>query len=62
MPRRKKEPKVYGPNGPLVHPETGEKAPDGMCWVRNLMSGKYVLETIGTPYTCSVCSETYWCS
>ena len=50
------------PHGPLIHPETGEKAPDGKCWVRNIMSGTYVLEAIGTPWCCSVASETYWCS
>ena len=58
----KKPKREPGPNGPTIHPETGEVAPAGQCWVTNLMSGKYVLEQIGTPWTCSVASETYWAS
>ena len=30
--------------------------------VRNLMTGEMVEENVNTPYTCSVASETYWCS
>ena len=30
--------------------------------VRNIMTGEMVEENINTPYTCSVASETYWCS
>lgn len=30
--------------------------------VTNIMSGKQVDEAIGTPFTCSVQSESYWCS
>ena len=30
--------------------------------VRNIMSGKIVKEHYKTPYSCSVGSETYWCS
>lgn len=28
----------------------------------NIMSGKEVQESITTPWSCSVASETYWCS
>jgi len=45
-----------------VHPETGEEAPEGFGWVINIMTNKYILEAIGTPYYCSPRSETYWCS
>lgn len=30
--------------------------------VVNLMTGKVVEENINTPYSCSVASESYWCS
>lgn len=30
--------------------------------VTNLMTGKKVVESVNTPYHCSVSSETYWCS
>lgn len=36
------------------------KAPEGQHYVRNLMTGKPVLEADGTPYTASVASESYW--
>ena len=48
--------------GYIRHPETGEKADKGRQWVRHLMDKGYVLESIGTPYYCSVSSETYWAS
>jgi hypothetical protein len=28
--------------------------------VRNIMSGEWVMESTGTPYSCSVASESYW--
>lgn len=28
----------------------------------NMMTGRLVEEAIGTPYACSVASESYWCS
>jgi len=34
----------------------------GKRWVRNAMSGKLQLEEIGTPFSASVASESYWCS
>lgn len=30
--------------------------------VRNAMTGQLVEESINTPWSCSVASETYWCS
>jgi hypothetical protein len=30
--------------------------------VRNLMNGAEVEESINTPYSCSVASESYWCN
>lgn len=30
--------------------------------VRNIMSGRMVREHYKTPYSCSVASESYWCS
>ena len=39
---------------------SGRLAPAGQHWVRNLMNGQWVLEANGTPYACSVASETYW--
>lgn len=30
--------------------------------VRNAMTGEQVLERYDTPWSCSVASETYWCS
>ena len=47
-------------HGVNVNPETGETAPVGYCWVRNIMSRKWMLEAIGTPFNCSVSSESYW--
>lgn len=41
---------------------TGEIAPWGKHWVRSAMNGAEVLEAVDTPWTCSVQSETYWCS
>jgi hypothetical protein len=49
-------------HGKATHPVTNEKAPAGMHWVRNILSGVWVLESETTPYTCSVQSETYWSS
>jgi hypothetical protein len=37
-------------------------AREGYKIVTNLMSGLPVEERIGTPWGCSVQSETYWCS
>lgn len=34
----------------------------GYHWVMNIMSGKWVEEKDGTPWSCSVASETYWSS
>lgn len=45
-----------------TNPETKEKAPKGQHWVRSAMNRAWVLECDGTPFTCSVASETYWCS
>lgn len=39
-----------------------EPLKEGYRWVVNLMSGKRIQESIDTPYTCSVASETYWSS
>jgi len=41
---------------------SGRVAPAGQHWSRNLLSGTYVLEYDGTPFTSSVASETYWSS
>ena len=38
------------------------EAKDGYKWVQNLMSGTWIQESKDTPYTCSVASESYWCS
>lgn len=54
----------------VIHPVTGERAKEGMHWVRSLAPGSYdrvtgspwVQEAIGTPWSCSVASETYWSS
>ena len=48
--------------GPLEHPLTGEKAPEGKQWVRHALTGEWVLEEYGTPWCCSCGSETYFCS
>ena len=48
--------------GCIRHPVTGEPADKGRQWVLHHMSQAYVLESIGTPYYCSVSSETYWAS
>ena len=48
--------------GELVHPGTGERAPEGKMWALNLMSREWFLENVGTPYTASPASETYWSS
>lgn len=48
--------------GEKNHPETGERAPDGYMWCKNLLSRKWFLEHERTPYTASPCSETYWSS
>ena len=44
------------------NPETGELAQPGHSWVRSAMDGRYCQEADGTPFACSVSSETYWCS
>ena len=30
--------------------------------VRNVMYGGFVWESVNTPYSCSVSSESYWCN
>jgi hypothetical protein len=40
----------------------GRVAPLGKHWVMNITSRQWVLENSGTPWTCSVASETYWSS
>ena len=42
--------------------EFGREPGPGKEFVRNLMSQKLVEQSQDTPYTCSVASETYWCS
>ena len=37
-------------------------AREGYKIVTNMMTGLPVEEAIGTPYTCSVASESYWCN
>ena len=39
-----------------------ELLPEDKKLVTNIMSGLLVIESKDTPYTCSVASETYWCS
>jgi len=34
--------------------------PERTHMVRNLMTGKMVEESVNTPYTCSVASESFW--
>ena len=46
--------------GNETNPVTGEVAPKGKMWILNVMTGKWVLTSIGEPYTLSVASETYW--
>ena len=58
--RARKASKRSAAFGQPNHPVTGEKAPKGQQWVRNAMNGEYVLEAIGTPFTSSVSSESYW--
>ena len=41
---------------------SGRVAPADHHWARNLLSGAWVLEENGLPYTLSVTSETYWSS
>lgn len=48
--------------GKEVNPITGEKAPAGFFWARNVMSGKWFLEKVGTSFGVSPASENYWCS
>lgn len=36
--------------------------PEGKHWVKNIMSQRWVLEDVDTPFTSSVSSETYWSS
>lgn len=37
------------------------EAPKPGCrWVQNLMTGAWMQEREGTPYYCSVASESYW--
>jgi hypothetical protein len=48
-------------------PRAGEEfrdfvGPIQMRQIRNLMSGKKVWESMDTPWSCSVASETYWSS
>lgn len=47
--------------GELMNPETGEKAPAGKFWAKNIQGG-WFLEVIGASYTSSPASETYHCS
>ena len=42
--------------------EFGREPAPGKEFIRNIMNGKLVEESKDTPYTCSVASETYWCS
>ncbi len=37
-------------------------AREGYKWVRNARFGGYTQEAEGTPFACSVSSESYWCS
>ena len=37
-----------------------DEAPDGKVWVQNCMNNHWVLEDEGTPYCCSVRSESYF--
>lgn len=53
------KPQTYGRE---YHPVTNQKAPEGKHWVQSRMNGAWVLESIGTPFTSSVSSETYWSS
>ena len=39
---------------------SGRVAPEGQHWARNARFGGYVLESDGTPWSCSVSSESYW--
>lgn len=47
--------------GKLINPVTGEPAPPGKMWIRNIMSDVWVLESNRAKYTNTVASETYWC-
>ena len=48
--------------GKEVNPVTGETAPAGQFWAKSAISSDWFLESVGTPYTVSPASETYWCS
>ena len=48
--------------GKEVNPITGEKAPAGQFWAKSAMSADWFLEKVGTSFTVSPASETYWCS
>lgn len=42
--------------------EEDEKIAAGFRKVRNAMTGAEVWEKADTPFSCSVASESYWCS
>jgi hypothetical protein len=60
---KKKNPEAQSQHyGVKVNPVTGQQAPQGQSWIKSVMNGAWVLESDGTPWTCSVASETYWSS
>lgn len=48
--------------GKEVNPITGEKAPAGYFWAKSAVADSWFLEKIGTMFTTSPASETYWSS
>ena len=54
---------TLGRNHPdVLAAEYGREPREGYHLVRNIMTNRVIEEQDGTPYACSVASETYWCS
>ena len=44
------------------HNRNNVPAPHGQMWVDNIRYGGEMMVSVGTPFTATVASETYWCS
>ena len=60
--KKNKTPKQIPFWGKSVNPVTGEQAPEGYFWAKNAIGDGWFLESVGTSFTSSPASETYWCS